>query len=137
MADFRFTRNLSGHPKLKKICADIEEDIYRGFKDDKKAIADASMDVKLAAAYIKEQFAFCAEKTEYDASVLDEFNEAWSMRNILDDMENLSEDRRSINKAGTIAEDMNDILLYLFLRRIPEELNCPMQPTDEEEEMNA
>ena len=42
MADFRFTRNLSGHPKLKKICADIEEDIYRGFKDDKKAIADAS-----------------------------------------------------------------------------------------------
>ena len=136
MADFRFTRNLSRHPKLKKICADIEEDIYRGFKDDKKAIADASMDVKLAAAYIKEQFAFCAEKTEYDASVLDEFNEAWSMRNILDDMENLSEDRRSINKAGTIAEDMNDMLLYLFLRRIPEELNCPMQPTDEEEEMN-
>ena len=136
MADFRFTRNLSGHPKLKKICADIEEDIYRGFKDDKKAIADASMDVKLAAAYIKEQFAFCAEKTEYDASVLDKFNEAWSMRNILDDMENLSEDRRSINKAGSIAEDMNDMLLYLFLRRIPEELNCPMQPTDEEEEMN-
>ena len=78
MADFRFTRNLSGHPKLKKICADIEEDIYRGFKDDKKAIADASMDVKLAAAYIKETAGAPVYIHEADVPMLSDGNKALS-----------------------------------------------------------
>lgn len=136
MTDFMFTRNVSGHPKLKKLCADIEDDIYRGGKDDKQAVADASKDIRLAAEYIKEQLTFCVGKQVYDDSVLGE-QDKWSrLCYVLEDMESLSEDRKTINKAIAIAEDINEKLLGTFLKSIPEELACPAAAEEEPDETN-
>lgn len=75
-------------------------------------------------------------KQVYDDSMLEE-QDKWSrLRYVLEDMESLSEDRKTINKAIAIAEDINEKLLGTFLKSIPHELARPAAVEEEPDETN-